>query len=113
MQGLAGSLAAPKSGPPPTREVIDLTLDDMDVDEVQNRRVRLNYFSSAFYFCDSSWLDAVALTYLSAALLVSSFPGIALSLFHVCPTKPVRSLVGLLSFPNIPVKLLLFVNPFL
>jgi hypothetical protein len=35
MQGVAGPLAAPKSGYPPTREVIDLTLDDdMDLDEV-------------------------------------------------------------------------------
>jgi hypothetical protein len=37
MQGLAEPLAAPTSGYPPTREVIDLTLDDkdsMNVDEV-------------------------------------------------------------------------------
>lgn len=46
MQGLAGPLAAPKSGSPPTREVIDLTLDDMDVDkivdEILNPRVSFN-----------------------------------------------------------------------
>lgn len=34
MQGLAGPSAAPNSGYPPTREVIDLTLDEMDVDKV-------------------------------------------------------------------------------
>lgn len=50
MQGLAGPLAAPKPGypsvPSNTREVIDLTLDDMDIDEVEQHRVSFPFLNS-------------------------------------------------------------------
>ena len=49
MQGLAGPLAAPKPGypsvPPNTHEVIDLTLDDMDIEEVEQHRVLVSFLS--------------------------------------------------------------------